>query len=85
MTKTIHSESFKYTMGITLVATLGGFLFGYDTAVISGTVGSLEHFFIEPFGLAETAANSLLGLVVSSALFGCIIGGLYELEILQRL
>jgi len=76
MIKIIHSESFKYTIGITLVATLGGFLFGYDTAVISGTVGSLEHFFIEPYGLTETAANSLLGLVVSSALFGCIIGGL---------
>ena len=51
-------------------------LFGYDTAVISGTVGSLENFFITPLGLAETAANSKLGFLVSSALIGCIIGGM---------
>lgn len=61
---------------LTLVATLGGLLFGYDTAVISGTVGSLENFFIEPFGHSETYANFIVGLVVSSALIGCIIGGL---------
>ncbi len=65
-----------YIIGITFVATLGGLLFGYDTAVISGTVGSLESFFIEPHGLTETAANNLLGRVVSSALVGCVIGGL---------
>lgn len=61
---------------LTLVATLGGLLFGYDTAVISGTVGSLEKFFIDPFGYTETYANFIEGLVVSSALIGCIIGGL---------
>jgi len=61
---------------LTLVATLGGLLFGYDTAVISGTVSALEDFFVLPFDLGETAANSRLGLVVSSALIGCIIGGI---------
>ncbi|SNR78191.1 MFS transporter, SP family, xylose:H+ symportor [Lutibacter agarilyticus] len=65
----------KYLIKLTLVATIGGMLFGYDTAVISGTVGSLENFFITPFGLDEMGANSLLGLVVSSALIGCVIGG----------
>lgn len=59
-----------------MVATLGGLLFGYDTAVISGTVGSLEEFFVLPFGLDEMASNTRLGFVVSSALIGCIIGGL---------
>ncbi|MCD6354593.1 MAG: D-xylose transporter XylE [Prolixibacteraceae bacterium] len=68
--------SLVYVSALTLVATLGGLLFGYDTAVISGTVGSLEKFFITPFGLSEAAANSRLGFVVSSALIGCIIGGL---------
>jgi len=65
-----------YLISITLVATLGGLLFGYDTAVISGTVGSLEKFFVEPFGLSEMASNSKLGLVVSSALIGCVLGGI---------
>ena len=66
----------NYLTKITLIATLGGLLFGYDTAVISGTVGALKSFFIEPQGLSELAANSLLGFTVSSALIGCIIGGL---------
>ncbi len=65
-----------YVAGLTLVATLGGLLFGYDTAVISGTVESLSKVFVEPQGLAELEANSRLGFVVSSALIGCIIGGL---------
>ena len=65
-----------FIIAITIVATLGGLLFGYDTAVISGTVGSLDAFFIQPMGLSETAANSQLGFIVSSALIGCIIGGI---------
>ncbi len=76
MNKKDESGSLGYIVGLTLVATFGGLLFGYDTAVISGTVSSLEKFFIEPHGLAETTANSMLGLVVSSALIGCVIGGL---------
>lgn len=63
-----------YLYRITLIATLGGLLFGYDTAVISGTVESLRHFFIEPMGLAVNEANAMEGFVVSSALLGCIIG-----------
>ena len=69
-------EGNKYLFKLTMVATLGGLLFGYDTAVISGTVGALEEFFVMPFGLGEMAANARLGLVVSSALIGCIIGGI---------
>jgi MFS transporter, SP family, xylose:H+ symportor len=65
-----------YVVALTLVATLGGLLFGYDTAVISGTVGSLNEFFIIPQNLSEGAANSQLGFIVSSALIGCIVGGL---------
>ena len=63
----------SYLMFLTLVATLGGLLFGYDTAVISGTVKYLEINFITPLGLDETAASSLLGFSVSSALIGCIL------------
>lgn len=65
-----------YLIKLTLIATLGGLLFGYDTAVISGTVSSLKNFFIDPYAWPETTANFMHGLVVSSALVGCIIGGL---------
>ncbi|MDR0873408.1 MAG: D-xylose transporter XylE [Prevotellaceae bacterium] len=64
----------SYIFGITLVATIGGLLFGYDTAVISGAVDSLKTF----FHLNETTfgdtASFLHGATVSSALLGCIIG-----------
>ncbi|MGD0410827.1 MAG: D-xylose transporter XylE [Verrucomicrobiota bacterium] len=60
----------------TLIATLGGLLFGYDTAVINGAVDSLKAYFIEPRHLAdENVANTLWGIVSSSALIGCVIGG----------
>ncbi|SCM55252.1 D-xylose transporter XylE [Petrimonas mucosa] len=61
-----------YIFGITLVATLGGLLFGYDTAVISGAEKSIEAYLIRPLGL-----NSLIhGATVSSALIGCVAGGM---------
>lgn len=59
---------------LTFIATLGGLLFGYDTAVISGAVGAIDVNFIDPLNLSETARSSLSGWTISSALFGCIIG-----------
>ncbi|RKQ32469.1 D-xylose transporter XylE [Oceanobacillus halophilus] len=61
-----------YILAITLIATLGGLLFGYDTAVISGAEQSLEIYLIDSLGLSSL----LHGFTVSSALIGCIIGGL---------
>ncbi|MDF9831421.1 D-xylose transporter XylE [Parabacteroides sp. PF5-6] len=60
-----------YVFGITLVATIGGLLFGYDTAVISGAEKSVEAYLIRPLGLS----SFVHGATVSSALIGCIIGG----------
>lgn len=62
------------SLRLTLVAALGGLLFGYDTAVISGAVGSIENDFIVPLHLDETARNTVSGLTISSALLGCVLG-----------
>ena len=56
---------------VTLVATLGGLLFGYDTAVISGAEKPIQAFLITSQGLS----SFIHGMTVSSALIGCIIGG----------
>ncbi|MFA8299715.1 MAG: D-xylose transporter XylE [Hyphomicrobiales bacterium] len=80
------SRTFKRrTFRLTLVATLGGLLFGYDTAVVSGTVGSLQHYFIAPLHLSVDSGSSLLGFAVSSALIGCIIGSLLSGIVNNRL
>ena len=56
----------SYLLRSALVAALGGLLFGFDTAVISGTTRSLT----ETFSLSP----SLLGITVSSALWGTVVG-----------
>ncbi|MCG8581885.1 MAG: D-xylose transporter XylE [Bacteroidales bacterium] len=64
-------QNLGYIMLLTLVATLGGLLFGYDTAVISGAEKSIQAFLIDGLNLSSFAH----GATVSSALIGCIIGG----------
>jgi SP family xylose:H+ symportor-like MFS transporter len=63
-----------YIFGITLVATLGGLLFGYDTAVISGAVDSLKVVFHLDEATFGSMATFYHGATVSSALIGCILG-----------
>ncbi len=59
-------NSNRYINTLAIIASLGGFLFGYDTAVISGTI----NFVSSQFQL--DAAGT--GWYVSSALVGCIAG-----------
>ncbi len=56
----------RYVVRSTFVGALGGLLFGFDTAVISGTTAGLTH----AYGLS---ANQL-GITVSIALIGTVIG-----------
>jgi len=52
----------------TFVAALGGLLFGFDTAVISGTIPFITDFF--------NLNDAMLGYAVSSALIGCVVGAI---------
>ncbi|HEU4589649.1 MAG TPA: sugar porter family MFS transporter [Steroidobacteraceae bacterium] len=72
----VSTSHIQAVTGTTFVATLSSLLFGYATAVIAGVVGAIDHNFIEPRNLSNTAANGLLGLTVCSALVGTIIGAL---------
>ena len=58
-----------FIIGITLVATLGGFLFGFDSGVINGTVKGLESAF--------SAQDIGSGFNVASMLLGCAIGAFF--------
>jgi MFS transporter, SP family, arabinose:H+ symporter len=61
----------------TLVGALGGLLFGFDTAVISGTTQQLT----DLFHLSPTK----LGLTVSIALFGTVIGAMTSGQLGQKI
>ena len=63
-----------YLFSIVMVAVLGGLLFGYDTAVISGAEKGLQAFFIGAKDFQHT--DYIHGFTSSSALIGCIIGSL---------
>jgi len=58
--------SLLYVMGISLIAALGGFLFGFDMTVVSGTLPFLEKVF--------TLSGASLGWAVSSCILACIFG-----------
>lgn len=55
-----------FIIKITMVAALGGLLFGYDTAVIAGAIGYLQ----VKFDLSA----AMVGWAASSAIWGCIVG-----------
>ena len=61
-----------FLYSIVLVAVLGGLLFGYDTAVISGAEKGLQAFFLTAKDFHYT--DAMHGFTSSSALIGCILG-----------
>lgn len=55
-----------YIYKATLVAAVGGLLFGYDTAVIAGAIGFMQQYY--------DLSAAMMGWVASCALIGCIAG-----------
>jgi len=58
--------SIWYVIGISLIAALGGFLFGFDMAVVSGAIPFLEKVF--------RLQGAGLGWAVSSCILACVLG-----------
>ncbi|MFD1064957.1 sugar porter family MFS transporter [Oceanobacillus locisalsi] len=65
-------SSNSYILTVVPIIALAGLLFGYDTAVIAGAEQSIQRYLIDPLGLGSLAH----GFTTSSALIGCVIGGL---------
>ncbi|WP_127532861.1 sugar porter family MFS transporter [Paenibacillus kobensis] len=61
-----HAVNMKFVTLMSIIAALGGLLFGFDTAVVSGAVGFMQ----ERFSLNEVQ----VGWAVSSLIIGCIVG-----------
>jgi len=72
-----------YLFSIVAVAVLGGLLFGYDTAVISGAEKGLQAFFLGAKDFVYT--DTIHGITSSSALLGCILGSALSGWIAARL
>jgi len=69
-------KSTLYVISLSFISSLGGFIFGYDTAIISGCNSFLQtHFELSP---------AMLGWVVSSALLGTILGCIISGAITDR-
>jgi sugar porter (SP) family MFS transporter len=76
MTDTAYRRVNARVTGIAIAAALGGFLFGFDTAVINGAVVALSD---------DLQVNGALeGFTVSSALLGCAIGAWFAGGIANR-
>ncbi len=61
----------SYLLRSTVVAALGGLLFGFDTAVIAGTTQILTKYFsLTPFTLGITVSSALAGTILGSILAG---------------
>ena len=60
-----------YLVKSTVVAALGGLLFGFDTAVISGTTHALtELYHLTPFTLGVTVTSALVGTIIGAMTAG---------------
>lgn len=60
-----------YPVRIALIASLGGFLFGFETAVISGAEKTIQALWsLSPFWQGLTVASSLIGTIIGSIIAG---------------
>ncbi len=70
------AENTRLIILVSCVATIGGFLFGFDSGVINGTVDGLQ----QAFGSSKAG----LGFEVASMLLGCAIGAFFAGRLADR-
>jgi len=64
-------QSRSYLLGSTVIAALGGLLFGFDAVVISGTTDALRSVYqLGDFALGFTVASALIGTILGSMVAG---------------
>jgi MFS transporter, SP family, arabinose:H+ symporter len=66
-----NKENLLYVIFLATVAALGGFLFGYDTAVISGTIGSVA----TQFSLNDVSTGWYVGCALVGSILGVAVAG----------
>jgi sugar porter (SP) family MFS transporter len=66
-----HSNQIRYVIWLSVVASLGGFLFGYDTAVISGTVDHVK----SQFSLNDMMTGWYVGCALAGSIAGVLFAG----------
>lgn len=67
-----YKSNTSYVIFLSVVAALGGILFGYDTAVISGTTATVS----AQFGLSEMSKGWYVGCALAGTIFGAAIAGI---------
>ncbi|WP_019274789.1 sugar porter family MFS transporter [Vibrio coralliilyticus] len=73
-------RNFAYIIKICCVAALGGILFGYDTAVISGAIGPITNY----FGLTPAQTGWAVSSVVLGSIVGAVSAGWFSLKYGRR-
>ncbi|UER55424.1 sugar porter family MFS transporter [Kineosporiaceae bacterium SCSIO 59966] len=73
---TLENRTTAKVVLVSVVAAIGGFLFGFDTAVINGAVDAVQ----ADFGLS----SFLIGFTVSVALLGCAVGAWFAGPLADR-
>lgn len=76
-TRAGSGENTGFIVLISCVATIGGFLFGFDSGVINGTVDGLKDTF--------QSSSAGIGFEVASMLLGCAIGAFFAGRLGDRL
>ncbi|HEY2728172.1 MAG TPA: sugar porter family MFS transporter, partial [Parafilimonas sp.] len=70
---TLHPRTAKsstaFILKVAVVASFGGLLFGYDTAVIAGVIGYLQ--------IKFNLSPAMVGWAASSAIWGCVFGAMF--------